>query len=702
MVACPPCFRLEATRGPHNGVFLVHCHVKACVASPSSSASSLSIGRKKRCSLRLPKDLEVSSVHAEFRFVANDTRVILRDVKSTNGTKLNGQLLKPHKDFPLSNGDLIGVGKTSLRFVQVQHGLPCGEEAGSVKDTSTVLTSSASSSITPGVIMVDEDSGGTAEGSNAARTSDPPTDQPDIEPGKEQLVGMKQPKNVVASIKEGTKDVGLSLAPKLTSAEKRGSRIEVLNQSTLDQATCSVCRVVIGQLDLLEQQAHLNECLGGRITAFSTATRMAVDKVAQPKTRKLGNATGGTTRTKRPKELNTGEYGGTVTATTIKTKKPRKRKRVDAGENIELTLALMNKTTMSKEEQTDTQLAVTKKKFEQLDEQIAKLAKRRANLVKTLDRLERTKEKLRKSHVLPPAKVLKLLDIEAALDAIFPSNLLAKPSDQYRHEKVAESYSAVARQYIPARWNENGMTTDCDKDEQAELAVVAAISMWARASQQLFGLQRNTLLYRNNVLRAYLDDDKDADSSVMNLDGVGDVDDKDVDTRVEHQQVESEQKTVLRSTRPDLNAKSSRTDVPNVVKCVFPNWQRDLSFLHDQTVGELEMAFTTMNETQTQTDGAAINNGESRRIDDCMTDVSEGHEGAASRVMASTNHLSTREQQRLACNYMAHIMRTVIDEKLVSISEVSMEEKESVIDLVDSSGNSQHLVQQSGLDTTPQ
>ncbi|KAG2764543.1 hypothetical protein PC129_g13475 [Phytophthora cactorum] len=693
MTASPLCcFRLEATRGPHSGMVLRHCRVDA--AAPYSPACALSIGRKKRCWLRLPKDLEVSSVHAEFRFIESETKFAIRDAKSTNGTKLNGKQLQAQQDYPLSNGDLIAVGRTSLRFVQVVHGQPCDEETDNISaGASAILTPSDSSSeaqsaAVPEVIVLDEDSAEDKEtASNTTGSNETPVDQPDTEPAHDVLA--LKPSMVAANDAKGKRRTESVVLEKAVSHS--GNRIGAVGEYTPEEAMCTVCRVVIGQLDMLEQQAHLNECLGGRVAAPSTASATTTVKDSNPNTRKRGNAGGAATRAKKPRKPKAGEDNGASATVAPKAKKPRKRKRADAGESIELALALTGKK-MSKEEQTDVQLAVTKKKLEQIDEQIAKLAKRRVNLVKTLDRLERTKDKLRKSQVLPPAKVVQLLDLKAALDVIFPSNRQSSPVDRSVNKGLQEKSSVVAKRYAPSRWRENRAPLDCDEEKQAELAAVAEISMWARASQQLFGLQRDTLLYRNSILRTFLGDDDDADGRMMDLDNADDLDYEDGDAEFERED-ESEEKQKLKISPPDHQ---SDADVPDVVKRVFPNWQCELAFLHDQTAEELERAVEAMNESQTQADAVAIDEGESIRREGSHSTLSEEHSAANSEVATSKSDLSAQEEQRLACQYMAQMMIRLIAEKRRRAIDAEaaegfhhrqqQERRRSVIDLVASSG----------------
>ncbi|KAL7994445.1 putative forkhead-associated (FHA) domain, SMAD/FHA domain superfamily [Plasmopara halstedii] len=495
------CFQLQITRGPHSANVHRYCHFDANSRS-SFSGDKLSIGRKRACWLRLPQDLEVSSVHAEFRNIKSGTSVVIRDVKSTNGTKVNGKQLQAHEDYSLSDGDLIAVGKTSLRFVQMDHGQSCSVQ---IEKNSVALTKDLSASgnmnaaslaaVNTEVIVVDgdliEDSGAKLKNVNESWKAS--VDQPDIEPSHDKA--MVKPIVVYGNSGE--------------SEKRKKVETEVfhedgaMGESMSEEATCTNCKAIIGQLDLLEQQAHLNECLGGRV--FISAASSV--KPAKPKRRQRGK-TGGKNVTKRPRKPKASEDG-------TKARIPRKRKRIpDAGENIKLALAIADKKVMSKEEMTDEKLAMAKMKLAQVDEQMAKLTKQREKLVKSLDRLEKMKEKLRESQVLPPAKVSQLLNVKAALDFIFPSCRQARPFD-----RPTDDRSSVAKRYAPSRWNK---IREGDEKKQDEVEAVDAISMWARASQQLFALQSDTLLYRNSVLRPFLGADDIADAGAMTVDQVDD------------------------------------------------------------------------------------------------------------------------------------------------------------------------------------
>lgn len=93
--------RLAITNGPRRGENLV-----------LTLAPTAIIGRGGACEVSLPTDPEASQRHAELKAL-NGGKVVLRDLGSTNGTRLNG--IPIQGSHPLTNGDLLGVGQTECR-----------------------------------------------------------------------------------------------------------------------------------------------------------------------------------------------------------------------------------------------------------------------------------------------------------------------------------------------------------------------------------------------------------------------------------------------------------------------------------------------------------------------------------------------------------------------------------------------------------
>lgn len=71
------------------------------------------IGRALTADIVL-EDPEVAMRHAIVRW--NGTEWAIEDLGSASGTVVNDNRLSPHKPFSLHSGDIIGVGKTTMRF----------------------------------------------------------------------------------------------------------------------------------------------------------------------------------------------------------------------------------------------------------------------------------------------------------------------------------------------------------------------------------------------------------------------------------------------------------------------------------------------------------------------------------------------------------------------------------------------------------
>lgn len=59
----------------------------------------------------------VSRLHASIKVGVQ--KISIMDLGSSNGTRVNGQKIVPHVDYPLKNGDIIALGK--LRFQLIVH-----------------------------------------------------------------------------------------------------------------------------------------------------------------------------------------------------------------------------------------------------------------------------------------------------------------------------------------------------------------------------------------------------------------------------------------------------------------------------------------------------------------------------------------------------------------------------------------------------
>jgi pSer/pThr/pTyr-binding forkhead associated (FHA) protein len=57
----------------------------------------------------------VSRLHAAIKI--HNQRVVITDLGSSNGTRVNGQKIVPHVDYPLNHGDMIALGKFAIQIL---------------------------------------------------------------------------------------------------------------------------------------------------------------------------------------------------------------------------------------------------------------------------------------------------------------------------------------------------------------------------------------------------------------------------------------------------------------------------------------------------------------------------------------------------------------------------------------------------------
>ncbi|NMC54363.1 MAG: FHA domain-containing protein [Chloroflexi bacterium] len=89
-----------------------------------SGKREFSLGRVAEGQLILPDiDLSpfdayaqgVSRLHASIKI--SPRIVILSDLGSSNGTRVNGQRIGPHIDYPINHGDLVALGKLRIKIL---------------------------------------------------------------------------------------------------------------------------------------------------------------------------------------------------------------------------------------------------------------------------------------------------------------------------------------------------------------------------------------------------------------------------------------------------------------------------------------------------------------------------------------------------------------------------------------------------------
>jgi hypothetical protein len=57
----------------------------------------------------------VSRLHSALKIINH--RVVVTDLGSSNGTRVNGQKIMPHIDYPLNHGDVIALGKLKIQIL---------------------------------------------------------------------------------------------------------------------------------------------------------------------------------------------------------------------------------------------------------------------------------------------------------------------------------------------------------------------------------------------------------------------------------------------------------------------------------------------------------------------------------------------------------------------------------------------------------
>jgi hypothetical protein len=57
----------------------------------------------------------VSRLHAAIKIY--NQRVVVTDLGSSNGTRVNGQKIVPHVDYPLNHGDMVALGKFTVQIL---------------------------------------------------------------------------------------------------------------------------------------------------------------------------------------------------------------------------------------------------------------------------------------------------------------------------------------------------------------------------------------------------------------------------------------------------------------------------------------------------------------------------------------------------------------------------------------------------------
>lgn len=106
----------EARPGPKTRVKLVEIGAKGRQGKAYElevAAAESAIGRGGACAVSIATDTEISTRHCAL--VGKSGAVFVRDLGSTNGTRVNGVSIQA--DYRLQEGDIIGIGRTELRVL---------------------------------------------------------------------------------------------------------------------------------------------------------------------------------------------------------------------------------------------------------------------------------------------------------------------------------------------------------------------------------------------------------------------------------------------------------------------------------------------------------------------------------------------------------------------------------------------------------
>lgn len=449
------CLRWDVTRGPHAGLSGALCALQTAVVGPEKPAADaqetrgvlLTLGRHKNCILRLRKDLEVSTMHADVRRIPGSTELLVRDLGSTNGTRVNGSVLVPKQDYPLGAQDLVVVGKTAVRVVRddaCTHGQPgpvvVKEEAKAAEDA-------------PLAVEPAEDS--TGHGKQDEQNSAPAPAQDQFLPEAPEAPAEEAQAPVQYNA------VAANVCPEIVAAEIPAQA----PQPPIDQANgaiasetkrvmCMICHCWLGALDVLEQQLHINACLDGTAQPLATTTDRQV--MAPVRARPPG-------------------------------KRKRTANKIDAAADEPMALALaLSKSMVEPEQQMEMELQQQTMELAQIDVQMQQLAKKRARIVKKMQKVSAEMLKQSKSQVLAPEEAHVLCQLDRVLHILFPSASREREDEGLRIPRKRKRCSGGS-----------------EAEEQTVDAAVARVSMWTRASQAA-NEKQDCELYVNSILKPFV------------------------------------------------------------------------------------------------------------------------------------------------------------------------------------------------------
>ncbi len=91
--------------------------LRVATLPPLRPEEALSVGRMPSCDLVI-NDPSVSKVHALLRWLEAKAACTVEDLKSTNGTQLNGKPLPPGRQVYVRDGDLLRFGEADFAYFE--------------------------------------------------------------------------------------------------------------------------------------------------------------------------------------------------------------------------------------------------------------------------------------------------------------------------------------------------------------------------------------------------------------------------------------------------------------------------------------------------------------------------------------------------------------------------------------------------------
>lgn len=260
--ASSACLSVEVVRGPCAGMDVVavtDSSIDSESAGECASTASVLLGRSKAADLRLVGDAEVSGRHARvvLRVAGTpgrdaspgrklDVELTVTDLGSTNGTVLDGKVLKAHTPVPLRPGQRLSVGTCVLNATYVVGGdtLPGGKVPHAVDTEDTAVARQPTVEHTGA--LTERNSNISNPGSNGFPASVP-------------AAAATEPRDAHA----GCPTCGRSLAHMTLAArtEHANACLDAGGAGVAVTAACPICGKDLSSFTATRREQHANRCV---------------------------------------------------------------------------------------------------------------------------------------------------------------------------------------------------------------------------------------------------------------------------------------------------------------------------------------------------------------------------------------------------------------------------------------------------------